>query len=78
MANKMHGVGELPMLNRLFGSQKDNAMRSIRRPDPMTAEFNSGDEAPRQAASPAKVASEAARLYLHRADDHPGDPGFAN
>jgi general secretion pathway protein D len=46
MANKMHGVGELPMLNRLFGSQKDNAMRSIRCPDPMTTEFNSGDGSP--------------------------------
>lgn len=57
-ANKVPGVGELPMLNRLFGSQKDNAMRSeivlsitprllrsIRRPDLMTAEFNSGTEA---------------------------------
>jgi general secretion pathway protein D len=57
-ANKVPGVGELPMLNRLFGSQKDDAMRSeivlsitprllrsIRRPDLMTAEFNSGTEA---------------------------------
>ena len=57
-ANKVPGVGELPVLNRLFGSQKDDAMRSeivlsitprllrsIRRPDLMTAEFNSGTEA---------------------------------
>ncbi|MDN2695882.1 general secretion pathway protein GspD [Janthinobacterium sp. SUN073] len=57
-ANKVPGVGELPMLNRLFGSQKDDAMRSeivlsitprllrsIRRPDLLTAEFNSGTEA---------------------------------
>ncbi|MCM2566857.1 secretin and TonB N-terminal domain-containing protein [Janthinobacterium kumbetense] len=56
-ANKVPGVGELPVLNRLFGSQKDDAMRSeivlsitprllrsIRRPDLMTAEFNSGTE----------------------------------
>ena len=52
-ANKVPGVGELPVLNRLFGSQKDDAMRSeivlsitprlllsIRRPDLITAEFN--------------------------------------
>ncbi|PVX38439.1 secretin and TonB N-terminal domain-containing protein [Janthinobacterium sp. 78] len=57
-ANKVPGVGELPVLNRLFGSQKDDAMRSeivlsitprllrsIRRPDLLTAEFNSGTEA---------------------------------
>ncbi len=57
-ANKVPGVGELPVLNRLFGSQKDDAMRSeivlsitprllrsIRRPALMTAEFNSGTEA---------------------------------
>ena len=57
-ANKVPGVGELPVLNRLFGSQKDDAirseivlsitprlLRSIRRPDLMTAEFNSGTEA---------------------------------
>ena len=57
-ANKVPGVGELPVLNRLFGSQKDDAMRSeivlsitprllrsIRRPDLMTAEFNTGTEA---------------------------------
>lgn len=57
-ANKVPGVGELPVLNRLFGSQKDDAMRSeivlsitprllrsIRRPDLTTAEFNSGTEA---------------------------------
>ena len=66
-ANKVPGVGELPVLNRLFGSQKDDAMRSeivlsitprllrsIRRPDLMTAEFNSGTEA--------AVAARAARL----------------
>ena len=56
-ANKVPGVGELPVLNRLFGSQKDDTtrseivlsitpriLRSIRRPDLMTAEFNSGTE----------------------------------
>lgn len=56
-ANKIPGVGELPMLNRLFGSQKDDSTRSeivlsitprvlraIRRPELSIAEFNSGTE----------------------------------
>ncbi|MET3133424.1 general secretion pathway protein D [Oxalobacteraceae bacterium GrIS 1.11] len=56
-ANKVPGVGELPVLNRLFGSQKDDStrseivlsitphiLRSIRRPDLTAAEFNSGTE----------------------------------
>jgi len=56
-ANKVPGVGELPILNRLFGSQKDDSsrseivlsitprvLRSVRRPDLMTAQFESGTE----------------------------------
>ncbi len=56
-ANKVPGVGDLPVLNRLFGSQKDDRSRSeivlsitprvlrgIRRPDLATAQFNSGTE----------------------------------
>jgi general secretion pathway protein D len=56
-ANKVPGVGELPVLNRLFGSQKDDRsrseivlsitpriLRSVRRPDLATAQFNSGTE----------------------------------
>jgi general secretion pathway protein D len=56
-ANKVPGVGELPMLSRLFGSQKDDStrseivlsitpriLRSIRRPELTAAEFNSGTE----------------------------------
>lgn len=56
-ANKVPGVGELPVLGRLFGSQKDDSqrneillsitphvVRSIRRPDLLTAEFDSGTE----------------------------------
>jgi general secretion pathway protein D len=56
-ANKVPGIGELPVLNRLFGSQKDDnqrseivlsitprVIRSIRRPDLMAAEFSSGTE----------------------------------
>ncbi|CDG81312.1 secretin and TonB N-terminal domain-containing protein [Janthinobacterium agaricidamnosum] len=56
-ANKVPGIGELPVLSRLFGSQKDDTsrneivlsitprlLRSIRRPDLATAEFNSGTE----------------------------------
>ncbi len=56
-ANKVPGVGDLPILNRLFGSKKDDRSRSeivlsitprvlrgIRRPDLATAQFNSGTE----------------------------------
>jgi general secretion pathway protein D len=56
-ANKVPGVGDLPMLSRLFGSQKDDStrseivlsitpriLRSIRRPELTAAEFNSGTE----------------------------------
>jgi len=56
-ANKVPGVGELPVLGRLFGSQKDDSqsseillsitprvVRSIRRPDLFAAEFESGTE----------------------------------
>jgi general secretion pathway protein D len=57
-ANKVPGVGELPVVGRLFGSQKDDTqrseillsitprlLRSIRRPDLLSAEFESGTEA---------------------------------
>ena len=56
-ANKVPGIGELPVLGRLFGSQKDDTqrseillsitpriVRSIRRPDLLEAEFESGTE----------------------------------
>lgn len=56
-ANKVPGFGELPVLGRLFGSEKDTAdrseillsitphvVRSIRRPDLLAAEFDSGTE----------------------------------
>jgi len=56
--NKVPVIGELPILSRLFGSQKDDTqrseivlsitprvIRSIRRPDLMAAEFDSGTEA---------------------------------
>lgn len=56
-ANKMPGLGEMPLLGRLFGSQKEDAtrseillsitprvVRSLRRPDLMAAEFESGTE----------------------------------
>jgi general secretion pathway protein D len=56
-ANKIPGVGDLPMLSRLFGSQKDDStrseivlsitprvLRSIRRPELTAAEFYSGTE----------------------------------
>ncbi|MFC5473801.1 cohesin domain-containing protein [Paraherbaspirillum soli] len=56
-ANKVPGLGELPLIGRLFGSQKDDTqrseillsitprvVRSIRRPDLLAAEFESGTE----------------------------------
>lgn len=56
-ANKVPLAGELPMLGRLFGSRKDDTqrseillsitprvVRSIRRPDLLSAEFESGTE----------------------------------
>ena len=56
-ANKVPALGELPVLGRLFGSQKDDKqrsevllsitphiVRSIRRPDLSSAEFDSGTE----------------------------------
>lgn len=56
-ANKVPLLGELPIAGRLFGSQKDDdqrseillsitprVVRSIRRPDMLTAEFESGTE----------------------------------
>ncbi|MTW02431.1 general secretion pathway protein GspD [Duganella ginsengisoli] len=57
-ANKVPGAGELPLLGRLFGSQKDDAqrteillsitpriVRAIRRPELPAAEFDAGTEA---------------------------------
>lgn len=57
VASKVPGLGELPVLNRLFGSTNDRqertevvlaitprVLRSVRRPDLLTAEFNSGTE----------------------------------
>ncbi|MDQ1817088.1 secretin and TonB N-terminal domain-containing protein [Massilia sp. CCM 9210] len=56
-ADKLPGFGDLPVLKRLFGSQKDDTSRSeivlsitprilrgLRRPDLMTAQFDSGTE----------------------------------
>lgn len=56
-ANKVPGLGEVPVLGRLFGSQKDDGqrseillsitprvVRSIRRPDLASAEFEAGTE----------------------------------
>ena len=57
-ANKVPGAGDLPLVGRLFGSQKDDTqrsevllsitphvVRSLRRPDLLLAEFESGTEA---------------------------------
>ena len=56
-ANKVPGIGDLPMMSRLFGSQKDDStrseivlsitpriLRSIQRPELPAAEFYSGTE----------------------------------
>ncbi|AOX99681.1 cohesin domain-containing protein [Jeongeupia sp. USM3] len=56
-ANKVPGLGEMPVLGRLFGSQKDDTqrteillsitprvVRSLRRPDLQAIEFESGTE----------------------------------
>ncbi|WP_229423428.1 secretin and TonB N-terminal domain-containing protein [Massilia frigida] len=56
-ADKLPGFGDLPVLKRLFGSQKDDTsrseivlsitpriLRSLRRPDLTTAQFDSGTE----------------------------------
>ncbi|MGF6349816.1 general secretion pathway protein D [Variovorax sp. W2I14] len=56
-SNKVPGLGEMPVAGRLFGSQKDDTLRSeillsitprvvrsIRRPDLQAAEFESGTE----------------------------------
>jgi general secretion pathway protein D len=55
--NRVPGIGELPVLSRLFGSGRDDnsrseivlsitphVLRSVRRPDLMTAQFESGTE----------------------------------
>lgn len=57
-SNKVPGLGELPVAGRLFGSQKDDTqrseillsitprvVRSLRRPDLLEAQFESGTEA---------------------------------
>jgi general secretion pathway protein D len=57
VGSKIPGVGDLPILNRLFGTQKDDSsrseivlsitprlLRSVRRPDLQEAEFLSGTE----------------------------------
>lgn len=56
-ANKIPGLGDIPLLNRLFGSQKDDRqkteivlsitprlIRNVRRPDIQAAEFTTGTE----------------------------------
>jgi general secretion pathway protein D len=73
-ANKVPGVGQLPLLNRLFGSQKDDnsrseivlsitphVLRSVRRPDLQTAQFDSGTESNIGGRGPAPGLSYAAQ-----------------
>jgi general secretion pathway protein D len=96
-ANKVPGVGELPILNRLFGSQNDDTsrseivlsitphiLRSVRRPDLRTAQFDSGTESnvggrgpgPGSAGSPA-APQEPARSPMTGGDDAPAQPDVA-
>ncbi|RYG08111.1 MAG: general secretion pathway protein GspD, partial [Burkholderiales bacterium] len=78
-SNKVPGVGELPLAGRLFGSTKDDTqrseillsitprvVRSIRRPDLLTAEFESGTESNIGARPLVFAAPEPARWHRHR------------
>ncbi|HNI82937.1 MAG TPA: cohesin domain-containing protein [Rhodocyclaceae bacterium] len=78
-ANRVPLLGEIPVLGRLFGSQKDDAqrsevvlsitprvVRSIRRPDLLNAQFDSGTEdsvgSPPLGLSPAEADKEKAAV----------------
>lgn len=76
--NRVPVLGELPMAGRLFGSQKDDkqrseillsitprVVRSLRRPDLLTAEFDSGTET--------SVGAESLRLAVLEPDNRAAD-----
>lgn len=86
-ANKVPALGELPVLGRLFGSQKDDTtrseiilsitprmMRSIRRPDLVMAEFDSGTEASIGSRNLTVGATEADAMGDIKADAKPVQP----
>ncbi len=81
-SSKVPGVGELPVLGRLFGSQKDDSqrseillsitprvVRSNRRPDLSEAEFESGTEA--------IIGAEPLRLSVMEPAEKAGTPAAA-
>jgi general secretion pathway protein D len=85
-ASRVPGVGELPGLGRLFGSQKDDSqrseillsitpriVRSIQRPDALAAEFDLGTGAA-ISSRPMSVAPPTAPLGMPGSSA--GDPGF--
>lgn len=80
-ANKIPVVGELPIVGRLFGSEKDDSQRSeillsitprivrtIRRPDLLAAEFDSGTEA--------NVGAESLKLSHVEPEKGDGEPNL--
>ena len=89
-ANKVPALGELPVAGRLFGSQKDDntrseillsitprIVRSLRRPDLMTAEFESGTEANIGARALRLSVIEPEKVDSKAAVAGPGTPRFA-
>lgn len=88
VANRVPGVGELPILNRLFGSQKDDVqkteivlsitprlVRTIRRPDIANTEFEVGTEA--NVGTPAPMLSQTTGGPRGAGANAGGTPGSA-
>jgi general secretion pathway protein D len=85
-AYKVPALGEIPVLGRLFGSHKDDTqrseillsitprvVRSIRRPDLLSAEFDSGTEASIGAASLLLGSTDSAAVAPGSPTRRPGD-----
>jgi general secretion pathway protein D len=88
-SNKIPGIGELPVVGRLFGSQKDDVqrseillsitpriLRSIRRPDLLSAEFESGTES-NIGAAPVRIGAPDVTEAKPAAPAAPGAPAAA-
>jgi general secretion pathway protein D len=89
-ANKWPVLGDLPMLGRLFGSRKDDRqrseivlsitprlVRSLRRPDLVSAEFESGTQTSVGARSLTLGAADAAEADPKAAAEKPAAPAVA-
>jgi general secretion pathway protein D len=89
-SNKLPVLGQLPLVGRLFGSQKDDTqrseillsitprvVRSIRRPDLAAAEFESGTEGSIGSAALRLSAVEAPAAPAAQTDTPPGPPVLA-